>query len=187
MLDEFTAHFAYQAEQLGTGHAVSCAVPQIPANCHDVIVLCGDVPLITPGTIQALITDHVQNQRHISVLGVDVNDPTGYGRILIDEDHQVCGIVEESDARPDQKQISTINTGIYCINKEYLIESLPKLKADNMQGEYYLTDIVAVGRRDHKTVGAMLAQNSDEFYGVNDKTDLLNVETLLEVRQRNKP
>jgi UDP-N-acetylglucosamine diphosphorylase/glucosamine-1-phosphate N-acetyltransferase len=184
---EFQALFAYQAQQLGTGHAVASALPKISDKCHHVIILCGDVPLITTETIDQLIIDHIQNHRHITVLGVEVDDPTGYGRILMNENHQVYGIVEESDAAPAQKRINIINTGIYCIEKAFLTESLPKIQAENAQGEYYLTDIIEVGYQNEKIVGAMLAKNSHEFVGVNDRNDLLNVETLLEGRLRNKP
>ena len=187
VLQEHQAVFAYQDKQLGTGHAVFCALPQIPNNCNDVIILCGDVPLVTPKTVDQLIQDHVRQQRDVTVLGVEVDNPTGYGRILMDDMHRVCGIVEESDARADQKRINIINTGIYCINKDFLAESLPKIQSNNAQGEYYLTDIVALGRKANKIVGAMLAVDSSEFHGVNDSKDLLIVENLLKMRLSNKP
>ena len=184
---EHRALFAYQAKQLGTGHAVFCAMSKIPDHCDEVIILCGDVPLITFNTVDQLIQDHVRNHRDITVIGVEVENPTGYGRILMDNDDRVFGIVEESDARVDQKLIKIINTGIYCIKKDFLAEALPKLQSNNAQGEYYLTDIVALGHKAKKIVGTMLAIHSDEFHGVNDRKDLINVENLLKVRSRIKP
>ncbi len=91
-------NFAYQKEQLGTGHAVQCALPHIPDHCREVVILCGDVPLIKSDTVRALIKSHADEKRDISVLAVELEDPTGYGRILLDENRWVQGIVEESDA-----------------------------------------------------------------------------------------
>jgi bifunctional N-acetylglucosamine-1-phosphate-uridyltransferase/glucosamine-1-phosphate-acetyltransferase GlmU-like protein len=96
--------FAYQEQQLGTAHAVMCAVPNIPAHCDEVVVLCGDVPLIQPETITDLIEDHLKSARDISLLAVELENPYGYGRVEHDVKCQVCGIIEEADATDEQKQ-----------------------------------------------------------------------------------
>lgn len=136
--------FALQKDQLGTGHAVSCALPYLPDNTQEVVVLCGDVPLLTFETVMRLIKDHVKAKRDISLLAVEIDNPKGYGRVLFDKNRNVSEIVEEADASAEQKRIKTINTGIYCIKKEFLFDSLQKVKSDNVQGEFYLTDIVKI-------------------------------------------
>jgi len=181
-----TAKFAFQAQQLGTGHAVSCALPRIPAHCEHVVILCGDAPLITAKTIKQFLGDHQRRQRDISVLAVDIDDPTGYGRILTDTDNRFIGIVEEADATDEEKRIRVINTGIYCVERGFLAESLHKINTDNAQGELYLTDIIAVGSRDKKQVGVLIADEEDEFYGINSHQDLIVVENLMRGRLGNK-
>ena len=109
--------FAIQERQLGTGHAVLCAQSYVPAHTDQVVILCGDVPLITPNTIKRLIDDHIKEMRDISILAVEIDNTKGYGRILLDENRNVRGIVEEADATEEQKSIKMINTGTYCVKK----------------------------------------------------------------------
>jgi UDP-N-acetylglucosamine diphosphorylase/glucosamine-1-phosphate N-acetyltransferase len=175
--------FTLQDRQLGTGHAVQCALPQIPETCRQVIILCGDVPLITSQTIENLIADHRRHQRHATVLAVEVEDPTGYGRILQDARGRVVGIVEEADATDEEKGLRVINTGIYCVDKDYLPVALKEIDNDNAQGELYLTDIVSVGYREKWNVGALLAADPAEFLGINSRQDLQQVEGILRRRQ----
>jgi UDP-N-acetylglucosamine diphosphorylase/glucosamine-1-phosphate N-acetyltransferase len=136
--------FVHQDRQLGTAHAVLCALPHIPDDCEEVVVLCGDVPLIQSETIADLVADHLDNTRDISLLAVELDNPQGYGRVLLDGDGRaVTAIIEEADATAEQKEIRLINTGIYCLDKDFLVNSLPQIKPDNAQGELYLTDIMA--------------------------------------------
>ena len=179
--------FAHQAEQLGTGHAVQCALPQIPQSCRQVVILCGDVPLTTAETIEQLIEDHRRHRRQVTVLAVEVDNPTGYGRILKDENQRVIGIVEEADATPDQKKLRLVNTGVYCVDRELLSAALAELSSDNAQGEFYLTDIVSIGRRENWEIGVQEAVDPMEFYGINSRQDLQNVERILAGRKRNTP
>ncbi|MEJ2040936.1 MAG: NTP transferase domain-containing protein, partial [Desulfosarcinaceae bacterium] len=123
--------FALQAEQLGTGHAVLCALPGLGPEINDVIILCGDVPLIHCRTIEQLVADHKTHQRHVTLFAVEVNEPTGYGRVLFDAERQLVAIVEEADASREQKAIRSINTGIYVVERTFLAATLPELKADN--------------------------------------------------------
>jgi UDP-N-acetylglucosamine diphosphorylase/glucosamine-1-phosphate N-acetyltransferase len=174
---------ALQEEQLGTGHAVQCAMPHLPQSIQEVIILCGDVPLLSATTIRALQDDHRTASRDISLLAVEVDDPTGYGRILMDRDRNLIGIVEEADADPAQKKIKLINSGIYCVNRDYLDASLARIKPDNAQGEFYLTDIVSIGYQEGKRVGVLVGEDADEITGVNTIDDLQSAKDILRDKQ----
>jgi len=177
--DSASIYFAYQEKQLGTAHAVQCAMPNIPDNCDEVIILCGDVPLIRSRTIAELVEDHLSAARDITLLAVEIENPHGYGRILVDENGTVFGIVEEADATDDQKQIKLINAGIYCIRKAFLLNSLPKISANNAQSELYLTDIIGIAHTENKKIGVMVGSNPSEVIGVNTIQELQRVETIL--------
>jgi UDP-N-acetylglucosamine diphosphorylase/glucosamine-1-phosphate N-acetyltransferase len=162
-----TVLFAFQDKQLGTGHAVSCAMPVVPESVEHIIVLCGDVPLIRQETVWQFWEKYKSENRDVSVLAVNADNPTGYGRVIVNADGDVSGIVEEKDASDEQRQIKLINTGIYCVRKSFLDKALNQLKPDNSQGEYYLTDIIAIAHREGKSIGVMVGQDTDEFIGVN--------------------
>lgn len=176
--------FALQKEQLGTGHAVLCAIPQVPSHVREVVILCGDVPLLTEKTLTGLFEDHVKAERDISLLAVEIENPKGYGRILINENRQLAGIIEEADASEEQKRLKIINTGIYCIKKEILFDSLKKITSDNVKGEFYLTDIVEIGYRNKRTMGVSVGDNWKETVGVNTKQDLMTAENIMRDRMR---
>jgi len=176
--------YTLQEQQLGTGHAVASALPDVPVECRQVVILCGDVPLVTESTIGNLITDHLNHRRDITVLATEVEDPDGYGRIVIDTDGRVVAIVEEADASEEQRKIRIVNTGIYCVDKPFLTRALKKIDRNNAQGELYLTDIVAICHLDNGTVGAMVAENAQEFRGINSRDDLAAVEELMRCRNR---
>jgi UDP-N-acetylglucosamine diphosphorylase/glucosamine-1-phosphate N-acetyltransferase len=179
--------YALQKEQLGTGHAALCALPYIPDYVQEVVILCGDVPLITSDTIMRFIEDHVEAKRDLSLLAVEVENPEGYGRILLDENRQVYGIIEEADASDEQKEIKIVNTGIYCIKKELLSDLLQKIKSDNVQGEFYFTDIVKIGYDEERVVGAMVCSDCEEVVGINSSQDLMTAESIMRNRIRNIP
>ncbi len=174
--------FADQDQQLGTGHAVKCAMPYIKVNTKHVIILYGDVPLLSKDTIKVLLNKHLEDNNKISVLAVEVDDPTGYGRIIVDDIGNILKIVEEADANKEEKQVKRINTGIYCVEKEYLKASLDKIQANNQQKEYYLTDIVEIGRQDNKKIKFILSENQDEVMGINSQEEL----KIAEKRMQNK-
>jgi UDP-N-acetylglucosamine diphosphorylase/glucosamine-1-phosphate N-acetyltransferase len=175
--------FALQDEQLGTGHAVLCAMPHIPGESESVVVLCGDVPLIKSDTILALIDYHQNTARDISVLAVNMDDPKGYGRIVYDKNQNVSGIIEEADADEGQQAIHTVNTGIFCVRRKYLDDALRKIEANNIQGEFYLTDIIKIGYQENKRIGVLINDRPEEFVGINSKSDLRRVENALKNRR----
>lgn len=178
--------FAHQEEQLGTGHAVLCAMPYIPDYCDEVLILYGDVPLIRHDTILNLIRIHRKNNLDVTVMAAETDNPGGYGRLIL-KGETVEKIVEEADATPAQKNINIINTGIYCVKKAFLIESLKRIKSTNVQGEFYLTDIIEIGTSMLKKVGYYLAPDDTEFQGINTPDHLKNAEALMRNRECIKP
>ena len=180
--NNFDARFALQAEQLGTGHAVRCAMAHLPEETRQVVVLCGDVPLLRPETIRDMVADHVAHQRQITVLTVTLDDPTGYGRMIIDSQRRITAIVEQADATDAQLAIRTINTGIYCVDRDVLEDLLVQIAPENAQGEYYLTDIVAIGYGKGLSVGAQMGLDPGEVVGVNTIEDLRTAEKILKNR-----
>ena len=175
--------FAHQEAQLGTGHAVRCALPHLPEYCQDVVILCGDVPLIKADTIKALIKSHTLEKRDISVLAVELVDPTGYGRILLDAKNRVQAIVEESDATVEQKRIRLINTGIFCVKKDLLLQVVPRIKSDNAQGEIYFTDIVEIAYAEKMHIGVSVGDNHLEVTGINTIQELKSIEGVIKNQQ----
>ena len=170
--------FALQEEQKGTGHAVRCALPALSGHCQHVVILSGDVPLIKSSTIRHLIDKHVKEINDITVLGVSLDNPFGYGRIVVNMDDWVEKIVEETDASESERFLNNVNSGIYCVGKKFLEKSLSKIKSNNKQNEIYLTDIVEVANNFHKKVGLMICNDQTEVMGINTPHDLLKIETM---------
>jgi UDP-N-acetylglucosamine diphosphorylase/glucosamine-1-phosphate N-acetyltransferase len=171
--------YAYQDRQLGTGHAVLCALPQLPDDCEQVVVLCGDTPLLTAPTLKSLVQDHLAAGRDATLLAVELEDPQGYGRVLLNDHQQVCGIIEEADASAGQRAIRLINTGIYCVTRQFLSDALPNVTPDNAQGEFYLTDIIRIGYISGRDIGVSYGAAPREILGVNTPEDLARVEALM--------
>ena len=174
-----TFSFAMQAQQKGTGHAVLCALSHIPEHCEEVVILCGDVPLIKADTVMHLVNSHTDEKRDVSVLAVVLDDPTGYGRILLDENSRVQAIVEESDATAEQKGITLINSGIFCVKKQFLLWAVPEIKSDNVQGELYLTDIIEIAYAGKKHIGVTVGADNIEVTGINTVQELKRVEHVM--------
>ncbi len=179
VLHNLNARFAVQEEQKGTGHAVLCALPEIGQDISDVVILCGDVPLITVDTIRELVAKHYEDRASVTVLAVTVDDPKGYGRMVTDADGMVVKIVEEADANADEKKITLINSGIYCVDKGFLSESIHKIKDGNAQKEFYLTDIVGIASQEKKRVSLFQGASSAEVVGVNTCEDLETAQRLM--------
>ncbi len=178
--------FALQEEQNGTGHAAMCAVPQVSDGTETIIILCGDVPLLRVETLKKMYEKHLEEKRDATVLAVEFEDSTGYGRIIKDEKGNLVGIVEEADASLEQKRIKTVNSGIYCVYKSFLIDALEKVDSDNAQNEYYLTDIIGIGHAQKKSMGVFESDDADQVVGINSKKDLDEAENLLIGRIKNK-
>ncbi len=161
-----------QKEQLGTGHAVKVTLPVLP---HDgmSLILSGDVPCVTQETLQGLID--VSTPTGIGLVTLTLADSTGYGRI-VRQDNKIQAIVEHKDASEEQRQIKEINTGIYCVSNAKLHEWLPKLDNNNAQGEYYLTDIVAMALADGLEISSIQPTQAFEVEGINDRIQLAALE-----------
>ena len=170
----------FQAQQLGTGHAVMQAIDAVPDDAR-VLVLYGDVPLIRPGTLSHLV--EAAGTDNLALLTVLLDDPAGYGRIKRDDDNRVVGIVEDKDASADERHIREVNTGLMCAQARHLRDWLSRLTNDNTQGEYYLTDCIAMAAADGVPVVAGQAGSVAETQGINDKRDLACAERMLQRRQ----
>ena len=164
--------FAQQTEQLGTGHAVACAAPALRGFRGTVLILCGDVPLIRKETLAEMLLQHRERQATVSVLTTVLDDPYGYGRVVRREGGRILHIVEEKDATEEQRNISEINSGIYCVEADFLVEAVTQLKNDNAQREYYLTDIVELAVERGALCIAHQTPDSLEVMGVNDRVQL---------------
>ena len=175
--------FAEQHEQLGTGHAVKCAQEYIGTE-GDVVVLCGDTPLITAETIRALHEKHKKESNGVTVLSAIVDDPTGYGRIVRDEHGAFIKIVEHKDCTEEELKINEINSGMYVFNAEALNASLGRLTNDNAQGEYYLTDTISIIKSAGLKVDAMPVADVNEILGVNTVKQLEEAEKIMSERLR---
>jgi len=177
--DSIQVNFALQEEQLGTGHAVMCAMDLLPVDVEDVLIIYGDVPLLSYKTLSSLLKYHQEGNRDISVLAVNVDNPTGYGRILMDQNSQLAGIVEEADASVKEKAISLVNSGIYCIKREFLCNNINKIKSNNVQNEFYLTDVIKIGYNQNRSVGVVIGSNQKEIIGINSPDELKQAERIL--------
>jgi len=163
---------AVQETQRGTGHAVSCALAELPQLSGTVLVTYGDVPLLDTATLDALLAEHTEAGNAVTVLTAVVYDPSGYGRILRDADGAVTGIVEHKDATEEQWEITEINSGIYAFDAAVLAAGLERLRPQNAQGELYLTDLVGIARADGRRVGALTCDDPWLVEGVNDRVQL---------------
>lgn len=168
-----------QKEQLGTGHAVQVTLPVLPQEGVS-LILSGDVPCVQESTLQSLVD--VSRQTGIGIVTLTLADSTGYGRI-VRQDGKIQAIVEHKDASEAQRQIKEINTGIYCVSNAKLHKWLPKLSNDNAQGEYYLTDIVAMALADGLEIASIQPQLAFEVEGINDRIQLAALEREYQAHQ----
>ncbi|MHC4550595.1 MAG: bifunctional UDP-N-acetylglucosamine diphosphorylase/glucosamine-1-phosphate N-acetyltransferase GlmU [Planctomycetota bacterium] len=174
--------FAHQPEQRGTGHAVQCALPRLDGFAGDVLILCGDTPLLTTEVLQTLVAEHRRVGRALTVLSAELREPGSLGRILRDADGRLCEIREIADATPEEREVREINTGVMVIAIEHLARALQRLTRDNAQGEYYLTDVPGLLLRDGLAVGAYLTRDEGAALGVNDPHELADAIRLLRRR-----
>jgi bifunctional UDP-N-acetylglucosamine pyrophosphorylase / glucosamine-1-phosphate N-acetyltransferase len=165
-----------QAEQRGTGHAVLMAGPALQGFEGTLLLVCGDTPLLQARTLHALIEGHEAEHAAVTVLSMRVPDPTGYGRIVRAEDGGIEAIVEQRDATAEQRAIDEVNSGAYAFDYPRLAEALSGLTAHNVQGEYYLTDTVALLRRAGHRASVVLAEDHRELLGINTVEQLHEAE-----------
>ena len=177
----FKVFFAVQEQLLGTGDAVKTAIPWLKADIKDVLVLCGDVPLIQESTLRNLLDGHKESQAKVSVLATDVDNPKGYGRIVLDEDKNMLCIKEEADANDNEKKIKKVNTGIYCFDKELLISVIDEIKPDNNQAEYYLTDVIEIAQKKNEKIAVITMDDPRQVIGVNTLEELGKAEHLIQL------
>ena len=174
--------FAVQSEQLGTGHAVACALPALPAATRTVLILCGDTPLLRTETLRSMLEAHKESGAALSVMTASLPDPFGYGRIIKAADGSVLGITEEKDASPGERQIREVNAGVYCVERAFLEEAVAGLGNDNAQGEYYLTDVVRQAAARGLGCRSFAVGDPEEITGVNDRVQLAEAGRVLRAR-----
>lgn len=182
MLAPHAVSTVVQEEQLGTGHAVLCA--QDACLEHDeVLILCGDTPLIRSKTLQEMINTHHQKQAILTLITTSMDEPSGYGRILNDAEGRILSIVEEKDATPKQRQIKAINAGIYLVKRSFLFAALAQVGTNNAQSEVYLTDIVALANEQGARIHAFHHPQAIDVLGVNSRLELAQAQATLQQRR----
>ena len=179
----YDVDFVEQQEQNGTGHAVLCAEPYLADFSGQVMILCGDSPLLLPQHLEEMYDLHRASGSKLTIITTRLEDPSNYGRILCDDAGTVMAVVEEKDATAPQKMIREINAGIYCVEKTFLFEALKQLTTDNSQGEMYLTDIVAIGVRQGIKVGKYEHPYPVHVLGVNSRIELAQAHREIQARR----
>lgn len=176
--------FALQREQLGTAHALLQAKDILHNFEGDVVILCGDVPLLLPSTVEDLIAYHRLHDAAVTVVTTFLKDPGSYGRVIRGEGERVLKIVEAKDATDKEKEIKEINTGIYCAERRFLFEAVDQIGNENAQGEYYLTDIFEIAERENRTALPFVLYNSVEVMGINTEPELKKAEGIMKKREK---
>jgi len=176
---DWPVNFVIQEKQLGTGHAVLQVEPYLRDFSGTILVLAGDVPLISERTLRELIEFHQRNHAAVTDLTAELEEPGSYGRVVRKENGEIIKIVEKKDASPEELKIKEINTGTFCFDKEALFAALKEVRAENAQGEYYLTDTVEILKAKGFPVFAYRTENSLEVLGVNTQEELMSVEKIL--------
>ena len=171
--------FVLQSERLGTGHAAQQALPQVDADAR-LLILPGDMPLIRTQTLKVLLDEPAE----LGVLSFRADDPTGYGRILRDDQGRVQAIREERDASAEERRVDEVNSGVMCARAGDFSDWLNQVRADNTQGEYYLTDCIGIAAEADRTVQAVVADQADELMGANDRAQLATLEAVFQRRAR---
>ncbi|SHG40887.1 bifunctional UDP-N-acetylglucosamine diphosphorylase/glucosamine-1-phosphate N-acetyltransferase GlmU [Ornithinibacillus halophilus] len=176
------SEFVLQSEQLGTGHAVIQAEALLKDKDGITIVVCGDTPLIKKETYQALFEHHEKSGATATILTAVAPNPTGYGRVIRNEQQEVERIVEHKDANEQELKVNEINTGTYCFDNRALFEALQEVSNDNAQGEYYLPDVIEILKNKEMKVSAYQTPDFDETLGVNDRVALSQAERIMKRR-----
>jgi bifunctional UDP-N-acetylglucosamine pyrophosphorylase/glucosamine-1-phosphate N-acetyltransferase len=175
-----------QEQQLGTGHAVLCARNSLGEFAGDILILSGDVPLISANTLNALVNLHRHHKASLTLLTALLTEPRGYGRVLRHADGAIAGVVEEQDATDAQQQIEEVNAGVYVASAPFLFSALGKVKNHNEQGEYYLPDAVAIALKQGERVATVKVDDPREVMGINTREELAQMEKTLQERINRK-
>ncbi len=176
--EKYNVWFAMQEEKNGTAHAVECGLHVLKSEIETVLILCGDVPMLSTSTLSQLLEYHFNEKNDITLLSVRLSDPTGYGRVVCDSSGAFIKIKEEADATFEERKIKEVNSGVYCVQRELLTVIIPEIKSQNIQKERYLTDIIEIGNNMDKKIGKFITANADEVIGINSPKDLKKVELL---------
>ena len=168
--------YATQIEQLGTGHAVLQTNELLKNRKGHILILYGDVPNIKASTLQPIVSDHISNNRDLTLITAEIDDPTGYGRIIRDKNGNLLKIVEEKDCSDDEKKIKEWNPGIYIFKIPEVFKILNNIKTNNASKEYYLTDAIGLAQQSNMQIKAIKIENSDEVIGVNTADQLKELE-----------
>ncbi|MDU5950660.1 MAG: bifunctional UDP-N-acetylglucosamine diphosphorylase/glucosamine-1-phosphate N-acetyltransferase GlmU, partial [Paenibacillus macerans] len=177
-----SAEYVLQEQQLGTGHAVKQAGPLLAGEEGTTVVICGDTPLVTAETLEALVELHTRKGAAATVLTAKMDNPQGYGRVIRGENGTVERIVEQKDCSPEEAAVQEINTGTYCFDNAKLFAALEKVTNNNAQQEYYLTDVIGILVQAGEIVEGYAAQDHRESIGVNDRVALAEAEAVMRER-----
>jgi len=180
---DLEVNYVEQKEQLGTGHAVMQAEDALKGKSGDVLILCGDVPLLKPSTLKKFRDYHVRSNAIATVMTTEFDDPFGYGRIIKDISGNIIRIVEQKDANQEEKAVKEINSGVYIIDKDELFNSLKHISSDNASREYYLTDVIGILKKQNKKVGTYLIADNTEILGINTIEQLETAESIIRSRK----
>ena len=179
-LDKFSIDFCYQMEQKGTAHAVKQAEKELSEFKGNTIVLSGDVPLIKEHTLKSLIDKHLSTESEATMITADLEDPSGYGRVIRSREGDLLEIREDKDCSSEEKKIKEINAGIYIFNNESLFKMLPEVENNNAQSEYYLPDVLTLIIKRNGKVAIDKTKNITEIQGVNTVQQLTELEAIYE-------
>lgn len=179
LLKHLDVEFVIQEEPLGTGHALLQTKGLLSNFDGDILVLCGDMPLLKSSTVEKLLKEHRTKKAVATVLTAMVEEPSGYGRIIRNKDGMVQKIVEDKDASADEKKVKEINTGTFCFDSHSLFSVLDEISPDNKQREYYLTDALELLRKQNLPIWAVIAPNPQEGLGINSQEELERMEEIL--------
>ncbi len=185
-LTDYPVTIVTQPQPRGTGHAVLQAQPALTGVAGPVLIVNGDVPLVTDEILRYLVQYHHDNRAALTLLTTELESPQGYGRIIRNARNQVARIIEEKDATPEQRKVCEINTGFYVVEKALLFQALNSVRPNNAQREYYLTDIVGIAMRQKKRVTALCVEHPSEVLGINSRADLAWAEHFMRRRILNR-
>ncbi|WP_272917089.1 bifunctional UDP-N-acetylglucosamine diphosphorylase/glucosamine-1-phosphate N-acetyltransferase GlmU [Pontibacillus yanchengensis] len=177
-----TVDYAMQNEQLGTAHAVKMAERQLAEKEGTTLIITGDTPLVTEETLEELLQHHQETNASATILTMNTEDPSGYGRIIRNNQGQVERIVEQKDASEEELAIKEVNSGIFCFDNKQLFTSLQKVSTNNNQSEYYLPDVIEILKNEGNIISASSTDDIEEGLGVNDRLQLSNAEQILRNR-----